>query len=233
VKLQQGEQLIKQQDNAVWVRGTFNNAVGKLILTNRRLAFEQRSVIKSSILGQFGLVGALADEALPRNIVVNLPLELVASFAQVKVVSSRKVLPVITKNGQEFLFSGPKYEQWRPALLQAGLFDAGQPLSAPGMPAYGQPTYGQPSSQSQQLAYAGGYAPPQPQAASKTGIPWWGWLLIVVGIIIFACAALVIALAALGYAVGGATSSDMTDALGWSLRISRGLVVAGVPYRLV
>jgi hypothetical protein len=218
VKLQQGEQLIKQQDNAVWVRGTFNNVVGKLILTNRRLAFEQRSVIKSSILGQFGLVGALADEALPRNIVVNLPLELVASFAQVKVVSSRKVLPIITRNGQEFLFSGPKYEQWRPALLQAGLFDAGQPLSAPGMPAYGQP-----SSHNQQLAHAGGYAPPQPQAPPKTGIPWWGWLLIVGGIVIFACAALVIALAALGSAVGSAMPSSVAAALDWSLRISGGM----------
>jgi uncharacterized membrane protein len=30
-------------------------------------------------------------------------------------------------------------------------------------------------------------------------IPWWGWLLIVGGIVIFACAALVIALAALGF----------------------------------
>ena len=218
MKLQQGEQLIKQQDNAVWVRGTFNSVVGKLILTNRRLAFEQRSVIKSSILGQFGVVGALADEALPRNIVVNLPLEQLASFAQVKVVSSRKVLPIITRNGEEFLFSGPKFEQWRPALLQAGLFDAGQPLSAPGMPAYGQP-----SSQSQQLAYAGGYAPPQPQAPSKTGIPWWGWLLIVGGIVIFACAALVIALAALGSAVGSATPSSVAAALGWSLRISGGM----------
>jgi hypothetical protein len=217
VKLQQGEQLIKQQDNAVWVRGTFNSVVGKLILTNRRLAFEQRSVIKSSILGQFGIVGALADEALPRNIVVNLPLELLASFAQVKVVSSRKVLPIITKNGQEFLFSGPKFEQWRPALLQVGLFDAGQPLSAPGTPAYGQP-----SSQSEQLAYAGGYAP-QPQAPSKTGIPWWGWLLIVGGIVIFACAALIIALAALGSAVGSATPSSVAAALGWSLRISGGV----------
>jgi hypothetical protein len=224
VKPQQGEQLIKQQDNAVWVRGTFNNVVGKLILTNRRLAFEQRSVIKSSILGQFGVVGALADEALPRNIVVNLPLEQLASFAQVKVVSSRKVLPIITRNGEEFLFSGPKFEQWRPALLQAGLFDVGQPLSAPGIPAYGQP-----SSQSQQLASAAGYAQAQSQAPSDTGIPWWGWLLIVCGIVIFACAALIVALAALGYAVGGATSSDMTDALGWSLRISSGVVVAGVP----
>jgi hypothetical protein len=218
VKLQQGEQLIKQQDNAVWVRGTFNSVVGKLILTNRRLAFEQRSVIKSSILGQFGVVGALADETLPRNIVVNLPLEQLASFAQVKVVSSRKVLPIITRNGEEFLFSGPKFEQWRPVLLQAGLFDAGQPLSAPGMPAYGQS-----SSQSQQLASVGGYAPPQPQAPSKTGIPWWGWLLIVGGIVVFACAALVIALAALGSAVGSAMPSSVAAALGWSLRISGGM----------
>ena len=218
MKLQDGEQLIKQQDNAVWVRGTFNSVVGKLILTNRRLAFEQRSVIKSSILGQFGIVGALADEALPRNIVVNLPLEQLASFAQVKVVSSRKVLPIITRNGEEFLFSGPKFEQWRPALLQVGMFDAGQPLSAPGMPAYGQP-----SSQRQQLAYAGGYAPPQPQAPSKTGIPWWGWLLIVGGIVIFACAAVVIALAALGSAVGSATPSSVAAMLGWSLRISGGI----------
>ena len=85
------------------------------------------------------------------------------------------------------------------------------------------PAYGQPSSQSQQLAYAGGYAPPQPQAPPKTGIPWWGWLLIVGGIVIFACAALVIALAALGSAVGSATPSSVAAALGWSLRISGGM----------
>jgi hypothetical protein len=224
VKLQQGEQLIKQQENAVWVRGTFNSVVGALILTNRRLAFEQRSVIRSSVLGQFGIVGALADEALPRNIVVNLPLELVASFAQVKVVSSRKVLPIITRNGQEFLFSGPKYEQWRPALLQAGLFDAGQPLGAPGMPAYGQP-----SSQSQQLASSGGYAPPQPQAPPKTGIPWWGWLLIVGGVVILACAGLLIGLAALGSLVSSTTPGSMAATLGWSLPLSRGMVLAGMP----
>ena len=105
-----------------------------------------------------------------------------------------------------------------------GLFDAGQHVNAPGMPAYGQPP-----SQSRQIALAGGYAQPQPRAPSKAGIPWWVWLLIVSGIVIFACAAWVIALAALGYAVGGATARDIADALGWSLRISSGLVVTGVP----
>lgn len=224
MKLQYGEQLIKQQDNAVWVRGTFNSVVGKLILTNQRLAFEQRSVIKSSILSQFGLAGTLADEALPRNIVVNLPLEQLASFARPRVVSSRKVLPINTRNGEEFLFSGPKFEQWGPALLQAGLFDAEQPLSAPGAPSYGQPY-----SPGQQLASPGGYAPPQPQAPSKTGIPWWGWLLIAGGIVILACAALTIALAALGSAVSGATPDSAAATLGWSLRMSSGVVMAGAP----
>src|SRR5215831_13571935 len=145
MKLQEGERLIKQEDNAVWVRGTFNNVVGKLILTNQRLAFEQRSVIRSSILSQFGVVGTLADATLPRNIVVNLPVGQIAAFAPPKVVSSRKVLPIITKSGEELLFSGPKVERWAPALVQVGLFDAVQPLSAPGMLSYGQ----QPS-QSQQ-----------------------------------------------------------------------------------
>jgi hypothetical protein len=215
VKLQEGERLIKQQDNAVWVRGTFNNVVGKLILTSQRLAFEQRSVVQSSVLGQFGVVGALADAALPRNIVVNIPLGQLASFARPKVVSSRKALPIITRNGVEFLFSGPKFEQWAPILLQAGLYEAAQASSAPNQTPYGQQT-----SQGQQPAYPGGYAPPQPQAPSKKGIPWWGWLLIAVGAILLACAALVIALAALGSAVSGVAPSGVADALGWSLRVT-------------
>jgi hypothetical protein len=211
MKLQEGERLIKQQDNAVWVRGTFNNVVGKLILTNQRLAFEQRSVIQSSVLGQFGVAGTLADEALPRNIVVNLPLGQLAAFSRLKVVSSRKVLPIITRNGEEFLFSGPKFEQWAPTLLQAGLYEAGQASSAPN-----HTPYGQQAPQGQQPVYPAGYAPPQAQAVSKTSIPWWGWLLIVSGIILLACAALIIALAALGSAVSGATPSNMAATLGWS-----------------
>jgi hypothetical protein len=210
VKLQEGERLIKQQDNAVWVRGTFNNVVGKLILTNQRLAFEQRSVIQSSILGQLGAVGALADEALPRNIVVNLPLGQLASFARPKVVSSRKALPIITKNGEEFLFSGPKFEQWAPILLQVGLYDAAQPLSAPNSPQYGDQ-----SAQNQQQTYAAGYVSPQRQTRAKTGIPWWGWVLIVGGIVLLACAALVIALAAIGSVVSGAAPSSVAATLGW------------------
>jgi hypothetical protein len=215
VKLQEGERLIKQQDNAVWVRGTFNNAVGKLILTNQRLAFEQRSVIQSSILGQLGVVGTIADEALPRNIVVNIPLEQLAAFSPVKVASSRKVLPVITKNGVEFLFSGPKFEQWAPILLQAGLYEAAQASGAPNQTAYGQQ-----APQGQQPVYPAGYAPPQRQAGAKTGIPWWGWLLIVGGIVILACAAVVISLAVIGSAVSGATPSGGTATLGWPMQVT-------------
>jgi hypothetical protein len=224
MKLQQGEQLIKQQENAVWVRGTFNSVVGTLQLTNQRLAFEQRSVIKSSILGQFGVAGMLADEALPRNLVVNLPLGSLSSFAPPKAVSSRKVLPIITRNGEEFLFSGPKFEQWRPALLQAGLSDAGQPSSAPGAPSNGQP-----SSQGQQLAYSGEHAPPQLHTPSKTGIPWWGWLLIVGGVVILACGALVIALAALGSAVSSTIPGSVAATLGWSPGMNSGMVLTGIP----
>ena len=200
MKLQEGERLIKQQDNAVWVRGTFNNVVGKLILTNQRLAFEQRSVIQSSILGQFGAVGTIADEALPRNIVVNIPLGQLAAFSKLKVVSSRKVLPIITKNGEEFLFSGPKFEQWAPILLQAGLYEAVQASGAPNQTSYGQQA-------------------PQGQAGAKTGIPWWGWVLIVGGIVILACAAVVIALAVIGSAVSGATPSSVAATLSWSLQV--------------
>jgi hypothetical protein len=210
VKLQEGERLIKQQDNAVWVRGTFNNVVGKLILTNQRLAFEQRSVVQSSILGQLGAVGTIADEALPRNIVVNVPLGQLAFFARLKVVSSRKVLPIITKNGEEFLFSGPKFEQWAPILLQAGLYDSAQASGAPNQTPYGQQT-----PQGQQSVYPDRYAPPQRQAGAKTGIPWWGWLLIVGGIVLLACAALIIALAAIGIAVGGAAPSSVAATQGW------------------
>ena len=208
MKLLPGEQLIKQQDNAVWVRGSFNNAVGKLILTNQRLAFEQRSIIQSSILGQFGLVGSIADAALPRNIVVNLPLGQLAAFSRERVVSSRKVLPIMTKSGQELLFSGPKFEQWAPALLQIGLIDVEQaPATLP---------YGQPAPHSQQPAYSAGYAPPQ-QAPAKTGIPWWGWALIVMGVVVLACVVLTIALAALDSVVSGAEPGSVAAALGWLL----------------
>lgn len=193
MKLQPGEQLIKQQDNAVWVRGTFNSVVGTLSLTNLRLAFERRSVIQSSILSQFGVAGTIADEAIPRNVVVNLPLGQLAAFSQPKVVSSRKVIPIITKNGEEFLFSGPKFEQWAPALMQVGLSDAAQASGTP----YALP-YGQQAPYGQQPAYSVGYALPQPQASSKKGIPWWGWVLIAGGILLLACGVLSIALFILG-----------------------------------
>jgi len=133
-------------------------------------------------------------------------------------VSSRKVLPIITKNGEEFLFSGPKFERWAPTLLQAGLYEAAQASSAPN-----QTPYGQQAPQGQPPVYPAGYAPPQRQAGAKTGIPWWGWLLIVGGIVIFACAAVVIALAALGSAVGSAPPTNVAAALGWSLQISGGV----------
>jgi hypothetical protein len=210
MKLQAGERLIKQQDNAVWVWAAFNNVIGSLILTNQRLAFERRSIIHSSILSHLGLVETLADAAPQRNIVVNLPVRQLAAFARPREVSSRKVLPIITKSGEELLFSGPMFEQWAPALLQVGLFDAVQPLSAPEALSYRQ----QPS-HSQQLASPGGYAPPQRQAQSKTGIPWWGWLLIVAGLVPLACAVLTLALAAFGSAVSGATPGSMAATLGW------------------
>jgi hypothetical protein len=219
VKLQHGEQLLKEQDNAVWVRGRFNNVIGKLVLTTQRLAFEQRSVIQSSILSQFGGVGQLADAAIPRNIVVNLPLGQLATFAQLKVVSSRKVLPITTKNGEEFLFSGPKYEQWAPVLMQAGLLVAEQGVRTPATLPYGQPSpYGQ------QPAYAVGYgyAPSQQRGLSKKGIPWWGWVLIAGGIVVLACGLLSIAFFLLGLAVSGTSSSSIAVAatLAYSSQIS-------------
>jgi hypothetical protein len=207
VKLQQGEQLLKEQDNAVWVRGRFNNVVGKLVLTTQRLAFEQRSVIQSAILSQFGGAGELADAAMPRNVVVNLPLAQLAKFAQVKVVSSRKVLPITTKNGEEFLFSGPRYEQWAPALTQVGLIDAAQMSSSPTILPFG---YGQQATNVQPPAYSAGYGYglPQQQGTSKKSIPWWGWLLIVGGIVVLACGLLSIALFLLGLAVSGTTTTS-------------------------
>ncbi len=209
MKLQNGEHLLKQQDNAVWVRGKFNNVVGKLILTNQRLAFEQRSVIRSAILSQFGIVGDITDAVTPRNIVVNLPLGQLASFSRLKVVSSRKVIPITTKSGEEFLFSGPKFEQWAPVLMQVGLFEAGQAASAPpNLPQYGQQLpYGQ------QPAYSVVYAPPLPQAPSKKGIPWWGWLLIAIGIIFLACGAVTIVLFVIGSTVGSTTLSSVAAML--------------------
>jgi hypothetical protein len=213
VKLQHGEQLIKEQDNAVWVRGSFKNVVGKLVLTTQRLAFEQRSVIQSSILSQFGGVGALADAALPRNVVVNLPLGQLATFSRPKVVSSRKVIPITTKNGEEFLFSGPKFEQWAPVLMQVGLIEGTQVGSTPPVLPYGQQV-----SHSQQPAYSVGYgyAPPQRQAPSKAGIPWWGWLLIVGGIVLLACGVLTIALFALGIAVSDTATSSVAATLAFT-----------------
>ncbi len=204
VKLQQGEQLLKEQDNAVWVRGRFNNVIGKLVLTTQHLAFEQRSVMQSAILSQFGVAGDLADAALPRNILVYLPLGQLATFAQVKVVSFREVLPITTVTGEEFLFSGPKYEQWAPVLLQVGLRAAEQVMSAPGGLSYGQPlSYGH----SPAYGAGYGYASPQLRVPSKRGIPWWGWVLIAGGIALLACGLLTLLLFVLGLAVSGTSTS--------------------------
>src|SRR5262249_22970528 len=98
---------------------------------------------------------------------------------------------------------------------QAGLYEAAQASGAPNQTSYGQQT-----PQGQQTVYPAGYAPPQRQAGAKTGIPWWGWLLIVGGIVTLAWAALVISRAAIGSAVGGATSSNVTSTLGWSLQVA-------------
>ena len=80
-------------------------------------------------------------------------------------------------------------------------------MSDPNMPLSGQqppnipPPYGQPP------VYNMCYAPP-PVPPKKTGMRWWGWLLIAGGVVLVACCGLGVAVVALSSANGGNTTTN-------------------------
>ena len=116
MKLQDGEKVVRG-DTASYVKGKLNVASGKLTLTDRRLVFEQSSVIASA----FGLLGALVlAPLLPRKVVMDLPLGQVASFSRGQYGLNKNVVMITARDGKEYRFAA-KFESWVPVLSMAGI----------------------------------------------------------------------------------------------------------------
>jgi hypothetical protein len=122
MKLQDGEQKVKRS-NATYITGRLKVAPGALILTDRRVAFEQRSRFVTA----FGLLGYLVlGSLLPRKIVVNLPLSQIASFARGQYGRNRNVVAILARDGSQYQF-GATFDDWAPLLIRAGIPQA-QPV---------------------------------------------------------------------------------------------------------
>ena len=116
MKLPTGEQKVKSS-NATYITGRLKVAPGALILTDRRVAFEQRSRFVTA----FGLLGYLVlGSLLPRKIVVNLLLSQIASFTRGQYGRNRNVVTILARDGSQYQF-GAKFDSWAPLLTSAGI----------------------------------------------------------------------------------------------------------------
>lgn len=118
MKLQPGEQLLYQDRNARHIKGKLNAAPGSLILTNQRLAFEQRSLIPSA----FGLLGLLILGPLfPGKVTVSFSPTQIASFSRSKIGINQNVIQLKAADGTDYTFAVSKFDKWAPYLTQAGI----------------------------------------------------------------------------------------------------------------
>jgi hypothetical protein len=124
MKLNDGEQVLKEDGSARYSKGKLNVSPGKLVLTNQRLGFERNNPVAAA----FGLLGMLLlSPILPRKLVVDLPLGEIASFARGKYGINQNVVVVTTREGQEYRFIVSKFDAWTPVLAQARIPQA-QPV---------------------------------------------------------------------------------------------------------
>ncbi len=123
MKLNDGEQVLKEDGSARYAKGRLNVSPGKLMLTNQRLGFERNNPVAAA----FGLLGMLLlGPLLPRKLVVDLPLGQLASFARGKYGINQNVVVVNALDGAEYKFVVSKFDAWAPLLAQAGI-PQGQP----------------------------------------------------------------------------------------------------------
>jgi hypothetical protein len=116
VKLNDGEQVFKEDGSARYAKGKLNVSPGKLVLTNQRLGFERNNPVAAA----FGLLGLLLlSPILPRKLVVDLPLGQIASFTRGKYGINQNVVVVSAHDGAEYRFIVSKFDAWAPVLAQA------------------------------------------------------------------------------------------------------------------
>ena len=117
MKLEAGEQVLLQDKSARYIKGKLSIYPGTLVLTNQRLAFEQRS----SIALAFGLLGMLIlAPLLPGKVVVNLPPAKLAGFSRGKYGRNENVVAIATREGEEYRFLA-QFDRWASVLAQAGV----------------------------------------------------------------------------------------------------------------
>ena len=118
MQLEPGEQIVKEGKGSTYIKGKLNNSQGNLVLTNRRLVFDQMS----PIVYMFGILGMLLlGPLLPKKTVVNLPLGQIASFSRGKFGLNKNVMVLGTADGTQYRFGVSKFDQWAPVLTQAGV----------------------------------------------------------------------------------------------------------------
>ena len=106
--LHEGEH-IALEDFGSYVKGAFNNKVGRLVLTNQRL------VLFSALpwLALFGLLGLLMEKKSKSKPKVDITLSNISSVEPTKYGINKKVFKLTMNDGSEHVFTcGKPVEEW-------------------------------------------------------------------------------------------------------------------------
>lgn len=116
-ELQVGEQ-IHHEETAMFLKSKIKALGGKLVLTDRRLAFIKNKV--SVFGGAGGLLGALLFKPKPAGVLFDIELDRIRTYARSKHGVNKNVLAVATPEHEELRFIlDSKYEEWVELLQQA------------------------------------------------------------------------------------------------------------------
>ena len=113
---EEGEEIL-HSESGIYMKGLFGSRVGKVILTDRRLAFvEERNVTTG---GAGGLVGSLAAKAIvhaagwDKKLKMSVPFAEIERYEQGKQGRNKNIMLLFTKGGEQFKLSlGSDYEGW-------------------------------------------------------------------------------------------------------------------------
>ncbi|HEX6819091.1 MAG TPA: hypothetical protein VF120_12005 [Ktedonobacterales bacterium] len=120
MKLEPGEQIVKEDKRSTYIKGKMNSSQGSLALTSQRLVFDRMSPV-AYLFGALGML--LLGPLLPKKTVVSLPLGQIASFSRGKYGFNKNVVVLGTADGAEYRFGVSKYDQWAPVFAQAGIHE--------------------------------------------------------------------------------------------------------------
>lgn len=110
------EMIMRQDDNAIFLKGILGNRMGTITLTDARLVFMEQ---KYYALGAMeGLAQIIANEAgWLKKCKMNVMLDEIESYHNGEKKSNRNVLFLTTKTGENYKVRlGSEWEEWEPLL---------------------------------------------------------------------------------------------------------------------